>query len=118
MAMTATNDPAAKLAAEKKLLDACIGECTKLVQSMRTQSAPDAARSKIKLDAIIKSVPKLPTDVKRKLLADARSFECIANTRAADVALQQALEKARKDDEAERNRLVGEARNLCNKAMA
>jgi hypothetical protein len=118
MAMTATNDPAAKLAAEKKLLDACIAECTKLVQSMRAQSPVDAGRSKTKLDAIIKSVPKMPMEVKRKLLADARGFECIANTRAADAALQQALEKARKDDEAERNRLVGEARNFCNKAMS
>jgi len=118
MTMTATNDPAAKLAAEKKLLDACVAECTKLVQSMRTQSPLDAARNKSKLDAVIKSVPKLPMDVKRKLLEEARGFECIANTRAADAALQRALEKARKDDEAERNRLVGEARNFCNKAMS
>ena len=118
MTMTATTDAAARLAAEKKLLDACIAECTKLVESMRTQSPRDAEHSKTKLDTIIKRVPKMPMEMKRKLSADARSHECIANTRAADAALQKALENARKDDEAERNRLVGEARNFCNKAMS
>ena len=116
--MPATNEAANKLEAEKKLLAACMAECSKLVESMRMQKPVDAERSKARLDAIVKQVPKLPADFKKKILGDARNFQCIANTRAADAALQLALEKARKDDETERNRLVGEASNFCNKAMA
>jgi len=51
-------------------------------------------------------------------MGDARNFECIANTRAADAALQGALGKARQDDGMERNRLVGEARRFANKAIS
>jgi|HubBroStandDraft_6_1064221.scaffolds.fasta_scaffold986499_1 hypothetical protein len=116
--MTAINEAANKQEAEKKLLAACMAECSKLLATMRTQKPVDAERSKAKLDEIVKRTPKLPLEFKKKLLTDARSFECIANTRAADAALQLALEKARKDDQTERNRLVSEARNFCNKAIS
>lgn len=107
-----------KIEAEKKALAACMAECSKVLESMRLAKPVDAERIKSQLDAIIKRVPKLPMEFKRKLLTDARTFECIANTRAADSALTIALEKARKDDSTERNRLVGEARNFCAKAIS
>ena len=113
-----TNATANPQEAEKKLLAASMAECSKLVASMRTQKPGEAERSKTRLDEIIKHAPKLPMEFKRKVLTEARSLECMANTRAADTALQSALEKARKDDEGERNRLVAEARNFCNKAIA
>lgn len=116
--MTTVNGTANPQEAEKKMLAACMGECSKLVASMSTQKPAEAERSKARLDDIIKRTPKLPVEFKRKVLTDARSHECMANTRAADAALQAALEKARKDDESERNRLVAEARNFCNKAIA
>jgi hypothetical protein len=116
--MTTTNEVANKQEAEKKLLAACMMECNKLLATMRTQKPAEAERSKAKLDEIVKRTPKLPLDFKKKLLTDARSFECIANTRATDTALQLALERARKDDLTERNRLVGEARNFCTKAIS
>lgn len=116
--MLMTNEATNKQEAEKKLLAACMAECTKLVESMRMQKPTDAERSKTRLDEVVKRVPNLPMEFKRKVLADARNFECIANTRACDAALQLALEKARKDDIPARNKLVGEARNFCNKAMS
>ncbi len=113
-----TSEAAKKLELEKKMLAASMAECTKLVESMRTQKPPEAERSKARLDDMVKVHTKLPPDFKRKILTDARNYECIANTRATDAALQLALEKARKDEETERNRLVGEARNFCAKAMS
>lgn len=112
------NDVQNKQEAEKKALAACMAECTKLVETMRLQKPADAERSKARLDEVVKRVPTLPMDFKRKIFADARAFECISNTRAADAALQLALEKARKDDIPARNKLVGEARNFCNKAIS
>ena len=104
--------------AEKRALAACMVECNKVLETMRAAKPADAERSKARLDDIVKRVPKLPVDFKRKLLADARNFQCLANTRATDNALQLALDKARHDDLPERNRLVGEARNFCNKAIS
>jgi hypothetical protein len=116
--MLMTNPAQNKQEADKKILAACMAECTKLLETMRTQKPADAERSKARLDEVIKRVPTLPVEFKKKAMADARGFECIANTRAADAALQLALEKARKDDIEARNRLVGEARNFCNKAIS
>ncbi len=113
-----TNEATNKQEAEKKMLAACMAECSKLVETMRTQKPADAERSKARLDEVIKRVPALPPEFKRKILADARGFECISNTRATDAALQLALEKARKDDIPARNKLVGEAREFCKKAMS
>ena len=107
-----------KAEAEKRALAACMTECSKLLETMRVAKPADAERSKARLDDIVKRAAKLPVDFKRKLLADARNFQCLANTRAADAALKLALDKARHDDPAERNRLVGEARQYCNKAIA
>lgn len=111
-------DTTVRSEAEKKLLAAAMAECAKLVAAMRAATPAEAERSKAKLDDIFKRLPKLPLDFKRKIMGDARVFERAANTRAADAALRQALEKAREDDVPARNRLVGEARGFYNKAVS
>jgi len=103
--------------AEQKLLEAIKLECSKLLGSMRAVSPPEAERIRLRLDEVLKRAEKLPLTYKRKVAADARAFECIANTRAADAILNAAVSKAKENDMVERNRLVGEARGLAHKAM-
>jgi hypothetical protein len=117
-AMTLANQLDMKREAEKRLLDSVMERCTKLVESMRAAKPAEAERSKARLDEIVKATPKLPMEFKRKIVANARTFECFANMRAADEALKLAWEKARRDELIERNRLVGEARGFCNKAAS
>ena len=103
---------------EQKFLNVCMGECNKLIASMRMAKPLDAERTRTKLDEIFKRVPKMPIEFKRKITDDARGLECAANMRAADDKLNAAMDKARKDDEPERNRLVSEARGFYNKAVS
>ncbi len=103
---------------EKKMLASAMVECSKLLETMRMAKPADAERIKARLDETVKRVPNLPMDFRRRLLSEARNFECRSNTRAADAALTLALDKARLDDVPERNRLVGEARNFVNKAAS
>ncbi len=116
--MTLANPLDVKREAEKRALDAAMERCTKLVESMRLANPADAARSKARLDEVIKATPKLPMDFKRRISAEARKFECFSNMRATDDALKRASEKARHDELGERNRLVGEARGFCSKASS
>jgi len=116
--MSYATDAAKRREAEQKLLAAAMAECDKMLESMRAAQPAEAERIKTRLDDRLKSNAKLPLDFKRKTLAAARSFECMANMRATDAALHQALHQARSDDLHERNRLVGEARTFCNKAVA
>jgi membrane protein involved in colicin uptake len=104
--------------AELKALETVKTECRKLVETMRVVPPSEAERIKQRLEDAIKRCDKLPMEFKRQLLTDARSFECIANTRAADTALQSAMGKARLDDANERNRLVAQAREFANKAAS
>lgn len=104
--------------AQQKMVDGIKLQCNRLLEIMRVARPTDAERIKSQLEGIIESCPKVPLDIKRKILADARVCECMANTRAADAALQAALSKARTDDKAERNRLVAEAQICATKAMA
>lgn len=103
---------------EKRQLEAAMAECTKQVESMRELQPEAAERVKSRLDAYIKSHPKLPMDFKRKVLAEARSYECFANMRAADAALRHALNDARHDDREVRTKLIGQARAFAAKAGA
>ncbi|MGO8916380.1 MAG: hypothetical protein ACLQJR_10770 [Stellaceae bacterium] len=116
--MSFATDAAKKREAEQKALAASMAACEKMLDGMRAAPPAEAERIKTRLDDALKSNSKLPMEFKRKTLAAARSFECMANTRAADAALNQALAKARTDDLTERNRLVSEARAFCNKAAS
>lgn len=116
--MSVATDAAKKREAEQKVLAASMAACDKMLEGMRTAPPAEAERIKTRIDEALKSNPKFPMDFKRKTLAAARAFECMANTRAADTALNQALHKAREDDLKERNRLVAEARTFCNKAAS
>jgi hypothetical protein len=109
---------AAKREAEQRLIETIKLECSKLLEKMRLAQPTEAERLKTRLDEVIKHCPKLPMDFKKKILADARTLECTSNTRAADVALHAAMSKAKQDDMIERNKLVGQARGYCNKAMS
>ena len=104
--------------AEEKLLEAVKTECRKLIETMRLAQPTEAERIRTRLDEVIKHCTKLPLDLKRQILDDARALECTSNTRAADVALHAAMRKAKEDDATERNRLVGQARGYANKAIA
>lgn len=104
--------------ATEKALAACMAKCTKLVESMRAAKPAEVERSRALLGEIIKATPILALEFKRKMMTDALACERNANARAADAALTLAMEKARADNKIERNRLVGEARNFCNKAIA
>ena len=116
--MSYATDAAKRREAEQKLLAAAMAECDKMLEGMRAAQPAEAERIKARLDDRFKSDKKLPLEFKRKTLAAARSFECMANMRATDAALHQALHEARADDLHERNRLVGEARTFCNKAIS
>jgi hypothetical protein len=118
MALATQSQLEAKREAEKRALDAAMASCVKLVESMREAKPADAARSKSRLDEMIKATPKLPLEFKRKISAEARKFECFANMRAADDALKLAADKAHHDERGERNRLVSEARGFCNRASS
>ncbi len=116
--MSFATDAAKKREAEQRLLDAAMAECDKMLEGMRMAPPAEADRTRTRLDEKMKSNSKLPTEFKRKTLEAARAFECMANMRATETALSQAMHKARSDDLIERNRLVGEARVFCGKAAS
>lgn len=112
------SDLLAKREAEKKQLEAAMAECNKTLEAMRECGPADGERLTKRLDELVKGNQKLPPAFKKQAFETARSFERNANTRATHAALDQALKTARADDAAERNRLVGDARRLCNKAVS
>lgn len=114
--MSAATDAAKQ--AEQKLIEAVKLECSKLIEKMRLAQPTEAERLKSRLDEVVKQCAKLPMDFKKKILTDARAMECTSNTRAADVALQAAMGKAKQDDMLERNKLVGQARGYASKAIS
>jgi hypothetical protein len=103
---------------EKKLIEAFIAQCTKMLGTMREVPPEQAGRIRERLDDALDDCPNLPLEYKRRTKAAAKSYECAANMRATDIALQEAMHKAREDDKLERNRLIGEARLLCRKAVS
>ena len=103
--------------AEKRALSAAMARCWKLVHSMSEAKPAEAERTSQLLGEMVKQIPKLPLEFTRKMLADARGFECASNMRAVDGALRLAWEKARRGEAAERNRLLAEARKFRSKAM-
>lgn len=116
--MSFATETAKKQEAEKRLLAAAMAECDKMLEGMRMASPAEAERIRTRLDDRMKGNAKLPMDFKRKTLEAARGFECMANMRATDAALHQALHMARGDELIERNRLVSEARAFCGKATS
>ena len=116
--MLSPSEAATKRETEKILVEAFIVQCAKVLASMRDVSPVQAERIRGRLDDVLKDCPLLPLELKRKMQEEARVYERAANTRATDVALQEAMHKAKEDDKMERNRLVGEARLYCRKAVS
>jgi hypothetical protein len=115
--MLLPSEAARKQEAEKKLLDAFMAQCGKVVDSMRDVPPAEAERIRQRLDDAIKSCPHLPAAFKQQTLAVARAYECSSNMRATDDALQKAMHFAREDDKIARNELLAEARKLSAKAV-
>jgi hypothetical protein len=115
--MLSPSEIAARQEIEKKLLDAFVTQCTKVLGSMRDVPPEQAERIRSRLEDVLKDCPNLPPDFKKNTQTAAKAYECAANMRAADAALQEAMRKAKEDDKIERNRLLGEARLLCRKAV-
>jgi hypothetical protein len=111
--MSAAIDAAKQREAEQQVIDAIKVECNKLLEALRLAQPPEAERIRATLDEVIKRCSKLPMDFTRKIRDDARAYECTSNTRAADVALQAAMTKAKESDMIERNRLVSQARSYA-----
>jgi hypothetical protein len=116
--MSVAIDNAKQREAEQKIIEAVKVQCNKLLESMRPVQPAEAERIKTRLEETMKCCAKLPMDFTRKVQSDARAHECTSNTRAAAVALQAAMTKAKEDDMNERNRLVGQAREYANKAIS
>lgn len=118
MPLSQASEILAKHEAEKKFLEASMAECNRLLEKMREADPAEAEHLKKRIDTVVKGAPKLPLDFKRKLTATARIHERNANTRATHTTLMEAMRIARTDDIQERNRLIGEVRRYCSKAMA
>ncbi len=116
--MLSPSEAATKQELEKKLIETFIAQCTKVLGTMRDVPPEQAERIRERLNDVLEDCPHLPLDFKRQTKTAAKSYECAANMRATDIALQEAMHKAKEDDKAERNRLIGEARLLCRKAVA
>jgi t-SNARE complex subunit (syntaxin) len=114
--MLLPSEVARKQEAEKKLLDAFMAQCGKVLESMRDVPPAEAERIRQRLDDAIKSCPGLPAAFKQQTMAVARAYECSSNMRATDDALQQAMHFAREDDKVARNELLAEARKRGAKA--
>ena len=114
--MLSSSEAARKQEAEKKLLEAFMAQCGKVVDSMRDVPPAEAERIRHRLDEAIKGCPHLPTAFKQQTLATARAYECSSNMRATDDALQQAMHFAREDDKVARNELLAEARKRSARA--
>ena len=116
--MLSPSEAAIKQEIEKKLIDSFIAQCAKMLGEMREVSPERAERIRERLNDALEDCPRLPAEFKRRTQAAAKSYECAANMRATDLLLQEALHKAKEDDKLERNRLIGEARLVCRKAVS
>ena len=114
--MLSPSEVARKQEAEKKLLDAFMAQCGKVLESMRDVPPAEAERIRQRLEDAMKSCPGLPAAFKQQTMAVARAYECSSNMRATDDALQQAMHFAREDDKVARNELLAEARKRSAKA--
>jgi hypothetical protein len=114
--MLSASEVARKQEAEKKLLDAFMAQCGKVLDSMRDVPPAEAERIRQRLEDAMKSCPGLPAAFKQQTMAVARAYECSSNMRATDDALQQAMHFAREDDKVARNELLAEARKRSAKA--
>jgi hypothetical protein len=114
--MLSPSEVARKQEAEKKLLDAFMAQCGKVLESMRDVPPAEAERIRQRLEDAMKSCPGLPAAFKQQTMAVARAYECSSNMRATDDALQQAMHFAREDDKVARNELLAEARKRSARA--
>jgi hypothetical protein len=115
--MLLSSETARKQEAEKKLLDAFMVQCGKILDTMRDVPPAEAERIRQRLDDALKSCPHLPATFRQQTMTVARAYECSSNMRATDGALQQAMHFAREDDKVARNELIAEARKLSSKAI-
>ncbi|HEX3498833.1 MAG TPA: hypothetical protein VHT04_05870 [Stellaceae bacterium] len=116
--MLLPSETARKQEAEKKLLDAFMAQCGKVLDSMRDVSPAEAERIRQRLEDALRSCPHLPPAFRQQTQTVARAYECTSNMRATDDALQQAMHFARQDDKVARNELIAEARKRSSKAIA
>ena len=114
----ANNALKAKQDAERKMLEAAKAECEKHLYAMKTAQPAAAEKVKQLLADTIKRNPKLPMDFKKSVNDRARTYECNANMRAADIALHQAMQMAQDHHMKERAKLIGEGRGFFRKAMS
>lgn len=116
--MLLSSETAKKQEAEKKLLDAFMVQCGKVLESMHNVPPAEAERIRKRLEDALKSCPHLPAAFRQQTQTIARAHECSSNMRATDTALQQAMHFARLDDKVARNELIAEARKLSSKAIS
>src|SRR5947209_17441488 len=114
--MLSPSEVARKQEAEKKLLDAFMAQCGKVLESMRDVPPAEAERIRQRLEDAMKSCPGLPAAFKQQTMAVARAYECSSNMRATDDALQQAMHFAREADKVGRTELLAEARKRSARA--
>jgi hypothetical protein len=116
--MLSPNEAATKQDLEKKEIEIFVAQCTKMLGMMREVPPEQAERIRERLNDVLDDCPHLPPEFVRRTKAAAKSYECASAMRATDIALQEAMHKAKEDDKVERNRLIDEARLLARKAGA
>src|SRR5258708_2047621 len=114
--MLLPSEAARKQEAEKKLLDAFMAQCGKVLETMRDVPPAEAERIRQRLDDALKSCPNLPAAFKQHTMAVAPPHECSSNMPATHDAPQKAMHSAREDDKVARNELIAEARKRSAKA--
>lgn len=107
-----------KQAAEQAAIERSKQFCRDALKQMHWAAPEEAERLAKGLKDHCGHDKSLPFDFKRKALDLARTYECNANMRAADVALHQALRLAAEEHMVERAQKLGEGRRYFSKACA
>src|SRR5258708_33891062 len=87
--MLLPSEAARKQEAEKKLLDAFMAQCGKVLETMRDVPPAEAERIRQRLDDALKSCPNLPAAFKQQTMAGAPAYECPFNTRGTAASPQR-----------------------------
>lgn len=117
MADSAPEAIAEQSEADRQEAERLMSELGAVVAKMRNASPGDAE----KVHALLKEAcadKRLPGDFTKKILDQARAFECDANMRATDQALQDAINLAHAEKMQERAATLSRAREYYGKARA
>lgn len=109
---------AQKQAAEQAAMERSKQFCRDALKQMHWAGPEEAERLCKGLKDHCGGDKALPLEFKRKALELARTYECNANMRAADMALHQALRFAADEHMVERSQKLGEGRRYFSKACA